>query len=92
MRAVEYPSMNKVGVPLVQWSERCGPCGMEGYTGKTHFLEMPNILNSDTPGVEYEILYLYLSHLPAAVGSSADFSLHQANEMIINFVRPMSSV
>ena len=61
MRAVEYPSMNKDGVPFGTMLGAMAVLeAMEGYTGKTHFLEMPEYHKLvDTLGAEYEILNLY---------------------------------
>ena len=61
MRAVEYPSMNKDGVPFGTMVGAMAVLeAMEGYKGKTHFLEMPEYQKLvDTLGVEYEILNLY---------------------------------
>lgn len=61
MRAVEYPSMNKDGVPFGTVVGAIAVLeAMEGYKGKTHFLEMPEYQKLvDTLGSEYEILNLY---------------------------------
>lgn len=61
MRAVEYPSMNKDGVPFGTMVGAMAVLeAMEGYKGKTHFLEMPEYQKLvDTLGTEYEILNLY---------------------------------
>lgn len=61
MRAVEYPSMNKDGVPFGTIVGAMAVLeAMEGYKGKTHFLEMPEYQKLvDTLGTEYEILNLY---------------------------------
>lgn len=61
MRAVEYPSMNKDGVPFGTIVGAMAVLeAMEGYKGKTHFLEMPEYQKLvDTLGSEYEILNLY---------------------------------
>lgn len=61
MRAVQYPSMNKDGVPFGTMVGAMAVIeAMEGYKGKTHFLEMPEYQKLvDTLGSEYEILNLY---------------------------------
>lgn len=61
MRAVEYPSMNKDGVPFGTMIGAMAVLeAIQGYKGKTHFLEMPEYQHLiDTLGTEYEILNLY---------------------------------
>lgn len=61
MRAVEYPSMNKDGVPFGTMVGAIAVLeAMEGYKGKTHFLEMPEYQKFvNTLGKEYEIMNLY---------------------------------
>lgn len=61
MRAVEYPSMNKDGVPF---GTLVGTMAVieteEGETGKTHLLEMPEYKKYvDSLGIKYYILDLY---------------------------------
>ncbi|GHS98974.1 hypothetical protein AGMMS50276_21750 [Synergistales bacterium] len=61
MRAVEYPSMNKDGVPFGTVVGALAVIeAMEGYEGKTHLLEMPEYRHLlDSLGSEYEIMNLY---------------------------------
>ena len=61
MRAVEYPSMNKDGVPFGTLAGVTAVLSaMEGYQGRTHLLEMPEYgYLVDSIGREYEILNLY---------------------------------
>jgi 2-methylcitrate dehydratase PrpD len=61
MRAVEYPSMNKDGVPFGTMVGAMAALEAEaGYRGKTHLLEMPNYRYLlDTLGERYEISNLY---------------------------------
>lgn len=61
MRAVEYPSMNKDGVPFGTMAGALAVVeAMNGYEGKTHLLEMPEYQYLlDTLGTEYKILDLY---------------------------------
>lgn len=61
MRAVEYPSMNKDGVPFGTMVGAMAVLeAMAGYQGKTHLLEMPKYRYLlDTLGSEYEIMNLY---------------------------------
>lgn len=61
MRAAEYPSMNKDGVPFgalvgaMAYFETCA-----GSTGKTHLLELEALRGyTETLGKEYEIMNLY---------------------------------
>lgn len=61
MRAVEYPSMNKDGVPFGVW---CGALAImetiAGTTGKTHLLEMPEYMEHlNSLGKRYCIRELY---------------------------------
>lgn len=61
MRAVEYPSMNKDGVPFGTMVGAMAILeAMAGYRGKTHLLEMPEYRYLlDSLGSEYEIMNLY---------------------------------
>lgn len=61
MRAVEYPSMNKDGVPFGTMVGAMAVLeAMAGYQGKTHLLEMPEYRYLlDSLGSEYEIMNLY---------------------------------
>jgi Uncharacterized protein involved in propionate catabolism len=61
MHAVEYPSMNKDGVPFGTLVGAISILeAMAGYIGKTHLLEMPEYRHLlDTLGSHYEILNLY---------------------------------
>lgn len=61
MRAVEYPSMNKDGVPFGTMVGATAVLeALAGYSGKTHLLEMPSYRHLlDTLGSRYEILNLY---------------------------------
>ena len=61
MRAVEYPSMNKDGVPFGAFTGAMAVVeALEGYKGKTHLLEMPKYKYLlDTLGAEYRIMELY---------------------------------
>lgn len=61
MRAVEYPSMNKDGVPFGSLIGCMSVLEtLNGYTGKTHLLEMPEYRYLlDSLGNEYKILDLY---------------------------------
>lgn len=61
MRAVEYPSMNKDGVPFGTMMGAMSVLeAMNGYEGRTHFLEMPEYQYLlDTLGKEYDIMGLY---------------------------------
>lgn len=80
MRAVEYPSMNKDGVPFGTITGALAVLeALNGYRGRTHLLEMPqyqNLVNS--LGGKYEILELYFkpytccrwAHQPISVSIS----------------------
>jgi 2-methylcitrate dehydratase PrpD len=61
MRAVEYPSMNKDGVPFGTVMGALAVIeALEGYEGKTHLLEMSKYRYLlDSLGSEYEIMNLY---------------------------------
>lgn len=61
MHAVEYPSMNKDGVPFGTMMGAMAVLeAMAGYQGKTHLLEMPEYRYLlDSLGTEYEIMNLY---------------------------------
>lgn len=61
MRAVEYPSMNKDGVPFGTIMGALSVVeAMNGYNGKTHLLEMPEYRYLlDSLGNEFEIMNLY---------------------------------
>lgn len=61
MRAVEYPSMNKDGVPFGAITGVLAVIEtLAGYTGKTHLLELEDYRYLlDTLGKEYEIMNLY---------------------------------
>jgi 2-methylcitrate dehydratase PrpD len=61
MRAVEYPSMNKDGVPFGTMIGATSVIeAMMGYQGRTHLLEMPKYSHFlDTLGTQYEIMNLY---------------------------------
>jgi 2-methylcitrate dehydratase PrpD len=61
MRAVEYPSMNKDGVPFGTMIGVMSVLeAMMGYQGRTYLLEMPEYgYLLDTLGVRYEIMNLY---------------------------------
>ena len=61
MRAVEYPSMNKDGVPFGTMMGAMSVLeAMDGYEGRTHFLEMPEYRYLlDSLGKEYNVMGLY---------------------------------
>lgn len=61
MRAVEYPSMNKDGVPFGTITGALSVIeAMNGYNGRTHLLEMPEYRYLlDSLGNEFEIMNLY---------------------------------
>lgn len=61
MRAVEYPSMNKDGVPFGTIMGALSVVeAMNGYNGRTHLLEMPEYRYLlDSLGNEFEIMNLY---------------------------------
>ena len=61
MRSVEYPSMNKDGVPFGTLMGAMAVLeALEGYQGKAHLLEMPEYKYLlDTLGAEYKIMGLY---------------------------------
>lgn len=61
MRAVEYPSMNKDGVPFGTIVGALSVIeAMSGYHGRTHLLEMPEYTHLvDSLGEKYEIMNLY---------------------------------
>jgi 2-methylcitrate dehydratase PrpD len=61
MRAVEYPSMNKDGVPFGTTTGAMAILEASmGYQGRTHLLEMPEYEHFlSTLGLKYEIMNLY---------------------------------